>query len=128
MLNFLIPVSKDDRHEYSEYAKFSLQRLWLGLNETGEPLSYVLSVAEITAFNERPPIVADIYLADESPLLRAFPILPDFNVSYVVRHCGLAIGLDKVEVGDFGIYVVDSHSEAEMTPGATTPIVPYLLV
>lgn len=66
------------------YARYSLRRLE-GILNSG-PSGFVPSVDEISAYKERPPILATIELVDGTPLTEDLPITPDLNVSKVATN------------------------------------------
>jgi hypothetical protein len=74
------------------YARFALRRLE-GILFTGAS-DFVLSVQEIQAYSERPPILATIKLVDDNIVTEDLPVAPDLTVRKVVEICASESFLD----------------------------------
>jgi hypothetical protein len=74
------------------YARFALRRLE-GILFTGAS-DFVLSVQEIQAYSERPPILATIKLVDDNIVTEDLPVAPDLTVKKVVEICASESFLD----------------------------------
>ena len=84
LLNFIL-AHESDKGTTGNYANYALRRLE-GILESGAS-GFVPSVDEITAYKERPPILATIELVDGTPLTQDLPVTPDLDVSKVLEIC-----------------------------------------
>jgi hypothetical protein len=88
------------------YARFALRRLE-GMLSTGAS-GFVPSIEEITAYKERPPILATVELIDSTPLTTGLPITPDLDCSRVMDLCLHFLNIkDPRAKQTFAIFVVD---------------------
>lgn len=83
------------------YARFALRRLE-GMIHSG-PSGFVPTVAEIQAYNDRPPVLARIDLMDGSVLTEELPVTPDLDVGKVSELCAHFLGLHDERKSFFGI-------------------------
>jgi len=67
----------------------------------------VPNVDEISAYKERPPILATIELVDGTPLTEDLPITPDLNVAKVLDICNHFMELQDPRMQYFGVFVED---------------------
>lgn len=130
LINFILQ-HKDGAGAVGNYARYSLRRLE-GILNSG-PSGFVPSVEEISAYKERPPILATIELVDGTPLTEDLPITPDLNVAKVLDICYHFLELSDPRMQYFGIFVedvedptapaIDAHSE-DAPPYAGLPKTP----
>ncbi|GBG28549.1 Myosin-1 [Hondaea fermentalgiana] len=85
------------------YARFALRRLE-GIIHSGLS-GFVPTVAEIQAYNDRPPVLARIELADNSILTDELPVTPDLDVGKVSELCAHFLGLQDHRASFFGLEV-----------------------
>lgn len=104
LINFILEY-KDGAGAVGNYARYSLRRLE-GIINSG-PSGFVPSVDEISAYKERPPILATIQLVDGTPLTEDLPITPDLNVAKVLDICNHFMELSDDRMAYFGIFVED---------------------
>ena len=102
------------------YSRFALRRLE-GILFTG-PSDFVLSVQEIQAYSERPPILATIKLVDDNLVTEDLPVAPDLTVRKVVEICGSESFLDLlpefVDMCGIFVYADDLSSPEEVADAA----------
>ena len=106
LLNFIL-AHESDKGTTGNYANYALRRLE-GILESGAS-GFVPSVDEITAYKERPPILATIELVDGTPLTQDLPVTPDLDVSKVLEICVHFLELEDRRHKQFGIFVVDKE-------------------
>ncbi len=104
LINFILE-HKDGSGAVGNYARYSLRRLE-GIINSG-PSGFVPNVDEISAYKERPPILATIELVDGTPLTQDLPITPDLNVGKVLDICNHFMELRDPRMQYFGIFVED---------------------
>ena len=104
LTNFILEF-KAGAGAVGNYARYSLRRLE-GIINTG-PTGFVPSVDEISAYKERPPILATISLVDGTSLTEDLPITPDLNVAKVLDICNHFMDLQDDRMQYFGIFVED---------------------
>jgi myosin heavy subunit len=112
LLNFILAHQKD-KGTTGNYANYALRRLE-GILESGAS-GFVPSVDEITAYKERPPILATIELVDGTPLTQDLPVTPDLDVSKVLEICVHFLELEDRRQKQFGIFVVDKEEAKKST-------------
>jgi len=108
LINFILE-HKDGAGAIGRYAQYALRRLE-GIINSG-PSGFVPSVDEISAYKERPPILATIVLVDGTPLTEDLPITPDLNVAKVLDICNHFMELQDDRMQYFGIFVEDIDDE-----------------
>jgi myosin heavy subunit len=104
LINF-IQEQKSGAGAVGNYARYSLRRLE-GIINSG-PSGFVPNVDEISAYKERPPILATIELVDSTPLTEDLPITPDLNIGKVLDICNHFMELTDPRMSYFGIFVED---------------------
>jgi hypothetical protein len=113
LLNFILE-HKDGAGAVGNYSRYALRRLE-GIINSG-PSGFVLSVDEISAYKERPPILATICLVDGTPLTEDLPITPDLNVHKVLDICNHFMELKDDRMQFFGIFVEDVDDDKKGAP------------
>jgi myosin heavy subunit len=108
LINFILE-HKDGAGAIGRYAQYALRRLE-GIINSG-PSGFVPSVEEISAYKERPPILATICLVDGTPLTEDLPITPDLNVHKVLDICNHFMELKDDRMQYFGVFVEDLDDE-----------------
>jgi myosin heavy subunit len=104
LINFILEF-KSGAGAVGNYSRYSLRRLE-GIINSG-PSGFVPSVDEISAYKERPPILATITLVDGMSLTEDLPITPDLNVAKVLDICNHFMELNDDRMQYFGIFVED---------------------
>jgi len=85
------------------YAKYALRRLQSTL--MFGPVQDGVTVDEIIAYGDRPPVMASILLVDGTPITDAFPIPPHMRVSDVLDICIEFLALTDERKMLFGLFV-----------------------
>lgn len=99
---FLHESTSNMSRKIQQYAKYSLNRL------VKEPVELVPTLAEISAFELRPPLLATICLIDGTVLASDLPITPELTVAQVVEICSENLGLEEKLFGFFGLFLQGS--------------------
>lgn len=89
-----------------DYARYCLRTLEAILSN-GDGSGFVPSVDEISAYKDRPPILATIYLVDGNVITEDLPITPDLNVGKVIEMCTGWLDLRDPRVNSLGMFVYD---------------------
>ena len=110
LLNFILH-HKEGAGAIGNYARYALRRLE-GILNSG-PSGFVPSCEEISAYKERPPILATIELVDGTPLTEDLPITPDLNVGKVLDICTHFMELQDPRMQYFGIFVEDIDDDKD---------------
>ena len=104
------------RGAVADYAKYCLRTLEALLNN-GDGSGFVLSVEEIWAYKERPPILATIYLVDGNVITEELPVTPDLNVGKVLEMCAGYLDLSDPRLSTLGMFVYDLGGTGEPGEG-----------
>jgi hypothetical protein len=106
LLHYIIEMRDRGRGAVVDYAKYCLRTLEATLR-SGDKNFLVPSVEEILAYNERPPILATIFLVDGNSVLENLALTPDLNVSKVIEMCAGWLGFKDPRVNTLGMFVYD---------------------
>eukprot|EP01038_Epipyxis_sp_PR26KG_P008757 gene8757-11831_t len=107
LLHFIIEKRDIGRGAVVDYARYCLVILERMLN-SHDRIGSVPSVEEITAYKERPPILATIYLVDGNILTEDdLPLAPDINVGIVLKMCVELLDLKDPRINTLGMFVYD---------------------
>ena len=104
LLNYILEKegSKGAIRNYARYCLITLE----GMLASG-PSGFIPSVDEISAYKERPPILANIQLINGNLISEELPITPDLNVGKVSDICRVFLEIEDKRASNFGIFVYD---------------------
>ncbi|KAH9261257.1 hypothetical protein BASA81_000961 [Batrachochytrium salamandrivorans] len=89
-----------------QYARYALRRLQSTVSFG--PSATSISIDEIVAYGDRPPVMATIQLIDGTHITKDFPVPPHMNVDDVLRICSEFLGLGEEHSEWFGMFVKES--------------------
>jgi hypothetical protein len=110
LLNYILE-RENTKGAIRNYARYCLRTLE-GMLSSGAS-GFVPTVEEISAYKERPPILATIELVDGTIISEELPVTPDLNVGKVIGICAHFLELKDSRAGNFGIFVYDVPGEPE---------------
>jgi len=102
LVNFLVKHC-DASGSISNYAVFALSRLESNLN--GSNLK-VPSMEDIKAYEDRPPVLANVRLVDGTLVFHHLAVTPDLNVAQVNELCCRSLNLKDIRQSHFGLTLV----------------------
>lgn len=108
LLNFL-QTNEKNKGIIGQYAKYALRKLQSTL--AFGPSENSVSIEEIEAYGDRPPMMATVTLVDGTPVTKEFPVPPHFSVDDVMRICSEFLALKDQRADLFGIFVKESDSK-----------------
>lgn len=106
LLHYIIEKRDKGRGAVVDYARYCLRTLEAMLS-SGDGTGFVPSVDEITAYTDRPPILATIYLVDGNVITEDLPLTPDLNVAKVLEMCAGWLDLKDPRIDSLGLFVYD---------------------
>jgi myosin heavy subunit len=112
LLHFIIEKKDTCKGAIYDYTNYSLRTLEAMLIN-GDGTGFVPSVEEITAYTDRPPILATIYLVDGNIITEDLPLTPDLNVGKVIEMCVGWLEISDSRSQSLGMFVYDLGEEDE---------------
>ena len=106
LMHYILDKRDKGRGAVVDYAKYCLRTLEAMLSH-GENVGFVPDVPEITAYKERPPILASVSLVDGAVLVTDLPITPDTNVGKILEMCANWLALRDPRLDCLGLFVYD---------------------
>lgn len=122
LMHYILDKRDKGRGAVVDYAKYCLRTLEAMLSH-GENVGFVPDVPEITAYKERPPILASVSLVDGAVLVTDLPITPDTNVGKILEMCANWLALRDPRIDSLGLYVYDLGETEDV--GDSTAALPY---
>lgn len=107
LLHFILDKRDRGRGAIVDYARYCLRSLEAMLGN-GDATGFVPSESEISAYKDRPPILASLYLVDGSTITEDLPVTPDLNVGKIIEMCIGWLDLKDPRVDSLGIFVYDT--------------------
>jgi hypothetical protein len=121
LMHYILEKRDKGRGAVVDYAKYCLRTLEAMLSH-GENVGFVPDVPEITAYKERPPILASVSLVDGAVLVTDLPITPDTNVGKILEMCANWLALRDPRIDSLGLFVYDlGETEDAGDSGAALP-------
>jgi hypothetical protein len=116
LLNYILEKegSKGAIRNYARYCLITLE----GMLASG-PTGFIPSVEEISAYKERPPILATIELVNGNLISEELPVTPDLNVAKVADICRVFLEISDKRMKNFGIFVYDTEENMNDPKAAT---------
>ena len=106
LMHYILDKRDKGRGAVVDYARYCLRTLEAMLSH-GENVGFVPDVPEITAYKERPPILASVSLVDGAILVTDLPITPDTNVGKILEMCANWLALRDARIDSLGLFVYD---------------------
>ena len=110
LLNFVLN-KMEGMGAVRNYAKYCLRTLE-GMITSGAS-GFVPSVEEISAYKERPPVLATVELVDGQILSEELPVTPDLNVGKITEICAHFLDLEDPRISSLGLFVYDMPGEPD---------------
>ena len=117
LLHYILEKKERGRGAVVDYSKYCFRTLE-GMLASGESSGFIPSVEEISAYKERPPILATIELVDGQVITEDLPVTPDLNVGKVLEICSGWLDLRDSRAYTMGLFVYDMGEIAESTSAA----------